>query len=685
MRKSFFVCSVVLFLAAVSPALVYAQFQPPNPDELKMTSDPKAPGADAVYFDIEEIANDPLHYQSFYYRIKVLTEKGKELATVELPYLKGDKKVTDIKGRTIHADGTVIPLTVKPEDLTVAKTGERQIGKKVFTLPSVEVGSILEYSYDLRYDDDEVSSPLWEIQRPYFVHKAHYSFTPFPSFMPNGTPNTATSRYVIDERGREAHSLIWWTLLPPGVVIKTSMNGSYSVDVTDIPAIPDEEWMPPIRSFLYKVNFYYSFARDANEFWMSESKLWSKDVDKFAEPSKTIKAAVDGLIAPGDSDIEKAKKLYAAVEALDNTDYSRQKTATEMKQLKIKEARHAEDTWTQKSGSSEDIAMLYLAMLRAAGLTAYAVKVVDRNQGVFDPSYMGLDQLDTTLVAFSTGGQETMLDPGEKMCPFGALNWRHSGARGLGQSNQGVGVSTTPEQAYKLNSVSRVADLTLDAHGGITGQIQIVMTGQEALRWRQIAFRNDDTELKKRFDHELEGLVPDGVEAHVDHFLAVDQPDANLMAIVKVKGSLGTATSKRILLPGLFFATRGHAPFVNEEKRLEPVDMQYGDRVTDDVTYHLPPGAAVEGAPQDTSVSWQGHAVFVIKSKAGPNQIEVANSLARGFTLAKPEEYQDLRGFYQKVAAAEQAQLVLTIAPAASSAPAPASPVIEMAPAGKAN
>ena len=137
-----------LFFAALSPILVFAQFQQPTDEELKMTSDPKAPGAAAVYLDIEEIANDPMHYQSYYARIKVLSEKGKELATVNLPYLKGQDKITDIKGRTIQPDGTVIPLTVKAEDLMVAKNGDEQIGKKVFTLPSVEVGSILEYSYD---------------------------------------------------------------------------------------------------------------------------------------------------------------------------------------------------------------------------------------------------------------------------------------------------------------------------------------------------------------------------------------------------------------------------------------------------------------------------------------------------------------------------------------------------------
>jgi len=670
MWKSPLLHGALLILGTVSPSLVYAQFQTPNPDELKMTSDLQAPGAAAVYFNIEEIANDPLHYQSYYARIKVLTEKGKELATVELPYLRGNTKIADIKGRTIHADGTIYPLTVKPEDLMVSKTGTLQIGKKVFTLPNVEVGSILEYRYDLRYDDNEFSSPQWEIQRPYFVHAAHYSFTPFKAFMPEGTPDKTTSMSLTDSRGREVNSLIWWSHLPPGLVVKTSMNGSYSVDVTDIPPIPDEEWMPPIESLLYKVNFYYSFARNASDYWVSESKFWSKDVDKFAEPSKAIKSAVDGLIAPGDSDLDKAKKLYAAVEALDNTDYSRHKSETEMKQLKIKEARHAEDTWAQKSGSSEDIAMLYLAMLRAAGLTAYAVKVVDRDRGIFDPAYQSLEQLDTTLVVLSTGGQETILDPGEKLCPFGTLNWRHSDARGLGQSSQGISISTTPAQIYKTNSVNRVTDLTLDAQGGITGQIQIVMTGQEALRWRQFALRNDDAELKKRFERDLDNLLPEGVEAHVDHFLSVDQSDVNLIAIVKVTGSLGTATAKRILLPGLFFATRSHTPFVNEEKRLEPVDMHYGDVISDDVTYHLPAGAAVEGAPQDTSVSWHGHAAFILKSKATADKIEIANSLARGFSIAKPEEYQDLRGFYQKVDAAEQAELVLSIAPAAQAAPA---------------
>ena len=662
MRKILSLCSAIGLLAAVSPALVRAQFQPPNPDELKMTSDPKAPGADAVYLEINEVANDPIHYQSTYARIKVLTEKGKELATVELPYLRGSFKIADIKGRTIHPDGTVIPLAVKPEDLMVAKAGETQIGKKVFSLPSVEVGSILEYSYDIRYDDDQFSSPTWEIQRPYFVHKAHYQFTPFKAFMPRGSADTTTSMYLTDERRRVVNSLIWWNHLPPGVTMQTSVNGSYSVDVTDIPPIPAEEWMPPVESFLYRVFFYYKSASNPTDFWVSEAKLWSKDVDKFAEPSKEIQVAVNGLITSTDSDPTKARKLYDAVQALDNTDYSREKSASELKELKIKMAKHAQDTWAQKSGSSEDIAMLYLAMLRAAGLTAYATKVADRDQRIFDPSYLSLSQLDSTLVAVNADGKEILLDPGEKMCPFQTTNWRHSDARGLGQSPQGVSVVITGPQQYTDNATSRVGDVYLDGQGGVTGRINIIMTGQRALRWRQAALEEDDTELKKQFDRqELEQKVPEGIEAHVDHFLSMNDPYTNLMAVVSLKGSLGTATAKRLILPGFFFETRGHTPFVNEEKRLEPVDMHYGDRETDEVTYHFSDGVTLEGAPQDASISWPGHAVFIVKSKTGPGRITIANSLARAFTEVKPEEYQDLRGFYQKVAAADQGQLVLDL------------------------
>ena len=422
--------------------------------------------------------------------------------------------------------------------------------------------------------------------------------------------------------------------------------------------------MPPIESFLYSVRFYYGglVLNSVDDFWQVAAKNWSKDVDHFVEPTKTIRDAVAGLVAPADSDLVKAQKLYAAVEALDNTDYSRKKSTSELKQSKQKEVKRNEDIWTQKSGDSNDMALLYLSMLRAAGLTAYANLVVDRRHGVFDANYMTFDQFDYLLVTLNAGGKEILLDPGEKMCPFGTVSWRHSNAGGLRQGADGPSRSVTPAQVFGANTIKRSGELTVDAQGGVTGTLQIVMTGQEALSWRQWALEVDAAQLKKDFDSGLDKIVPEGVEAHVDHFLGLDDPDSLLMAVVKVTGTLGTATAKRMILPGFFFETRESEPFVNEETRLEPIDMHYAEQVTEQLTYDLPVGISVEGAPQDTRVSWEGHAVYIVKAKSDAGQLTVARVLARAFDVAKPLEYNDLRGFYQKVSAADQGQIVLSVA-----------------------
>ena len=657
MRISTFLRGSVALLTAILPLVLHAQFREPTQDELKMTADPAAPGAAAVYLYYEDIDNDPLHYKSIYARIKVLTDKGKDLATVDIPYERSQFKITNIEGRTIHPDGTVFKLTTKPEDLMTSKSGDQVLARKVFTLPNVTVGSILEYRYQIRYDDHHLSSPFWEIQGEYYVHKAHYVFTPQENYMPHA--QAANSNIIVtDAKGNAVNTLVWWYNLPKGVSVTQGMK-DYSLDIADVPPAPDEEYMPPIQSLLYKVWFYYS-ARNAQEYWSNAAKNWSKDVDKFAETSGTIKSAVAGIVSPGDSEQVKAEKLYKAVQALDNTDYTRAKSASEMKALKMKAARHAEDTWKQKSGSSDDIAMLYLAMARAAGLTAFAMRVVDRNHAIFDPSLMDTDQFDDTLVLVGIDAKGVLLDPGEKMCSFGQVSWKHSEAGGMRQSPQGAGFETTPGQLYTDNALTRSGDVTLDSSGGMTGYFTFTMRGQEAMRWRQTAIEENPDDLKKDFDKWIQPTMPQGVEAHVDHFLGLNDFSVNLMAIVKAKGTLGTALPKRLLVPGVFFESRGAEPFVKEAKRIEAVDMHFAEETKEDVTYHLPAGYEVEGAPKDVQDLWNGHAEYILKSHTGTGQITVDRVLARAFDQAKADEYQDLRGFYLKAAAADQSELVLT-------------------------
>jgi hypothetical protein len=656
MRTETLVRCALLF-ALGSATLLHAQFTQPTPEELEMTSDPAYPDASAIYLLREYRCDDTLHYRSEHVRIKVLTEKAKDLATVNLGYFRGNTTINDIQARTIHADGTVVPLNMKPADLLRAKEGQAEIHEVVFNLPSVEVGSILEYYYQARYDEHMYSSPTWEIQLKYPVRKAHFTFFAFPDFFSN-TPGVG-GRFLMNHRGESLSDLMWYTNLPKGSTLTPTANGHFTLDVSDIPPLPTEQWMPPIETQRYQVIFYYTAGKSSEAFWTNEAGYWLKDVNHFAETSGPIKAAVAGLVSAGDSDMDKARKLYAAVQALDNTGFSRVKSKEELKNQGMRPAKRAEDTWTQKSGSPEDLALLYLALLRAAGLTAYPMKVVNRDRALFNQGYLNAYQLNDTVVILSTGGNEIFLDPGEKMCPFQMVHWKHSGAGGIRQNEKAAGIGVTPLLPYNANTATRRGEITVAADGSITGRLQFAFSGQQALHWRQEALTADDDTLKQHFNEWLKTQVPSGVEAEFVKFAKLDEMDSDLSAFATVKGNPGSATGKRVLLPGSFFSTPGMHVFIDQPNRAEPVDMHYAEQVKDGVLYHLPAGFSVESMPQTASVPWPKYAALQVKVTASGSDVTVAHTLARAFSFLGADDYPQLRDFYQKVAAADQQPLVL--------------------------
>jgi hypothetical protein len=657
MRIRAFVGVLVLTGVFVFPALLCAQFQQPTDEELKMTADPKYPDAAAVILNEEERTDDTLHYESRYMRVKILNESAKDLATVRVGYWRGVNTIEQISARTIHADGTIIPLNVKPTDLMAAKQGDAEVRETTFNLPSVEVGSILEYYFQIRYSEHWSTTPFWEIQGQYPIRKVKYVFAPFPDIL--STEAGIGGRGTIDEHGQINSDLLEYVHLPAGKALAPNAAKRFELELTDIPPLPREKWMPPVESQRYEVRFYFAPGNSVGQYWTNEAGYWVKDLNRFGEATGTIKTAAASLVAPGDSDIDKAKKLYAAVQGLDNTDFTRKKSEAELKHEGLKAAKRAEDTWNQKSGSGEDLALLYLALLRAAGLTAYPMKVVDRAEGLFNTNYLHWQQLTDTVVILSTGGQEIVLDPAEKMCPFQMVHWRHSGAGGIRQQEKGIAPWATPLLPYSANAIIRRAELTLSADGQVTGKLKFTMTGQDALYWRQRALRVDEDTLKKDFDEWLKTQVSAGMEAHLTGFTSLDNPNADLNATATVTGKPGSPMGKRILLPGSFFANREDSAFIDQPNRQFPVDMHYAMQVKDGVLYHLPAGYGLETTGPTASVPWPGTANFVMKSTAAGNDLTVQTSLSRAFTILQPEEYPQLRDFYQKVAAADQQQLVL--------------------------
>ena len=658
-------------LTLTSPS-ARAQWTPPTPEELSMTAQPEVPGAAAVYLFREETTEDDLHMFSTYVRLKVLTEKGKEYSNVELNYASvdfgGSSSITDIQGRTIHPDGTIIPFTGKPYEKLVEKTQGVKVMSKVFTLPDVEVGSIIEYRYKFRLDDNYFSAPDWYIQSALYTRKAHYVWKP-------------TNKQLIssDDRGQLTNGISWTHILPPGAELKnteTPRSGlmearrTFDLNVHDVPPAPSEEFMPPTSSLTYRVLFYYTPYSTGEEYWKNEGKHWAKLRDKFIGPDSGVKAFVKDLTTPSDSQDQKLRKLYAAVMQLENSDYTREHSSAEEKSEGFKEAHTTDDILQRKRGSSEQLTELFVAMARAAGMKAYLMTVTSRDHRLFFKDYLSFSQLVDYVAIVNVNGKEQFFDPGSRFCPYQHLAWKHTISGGIRQTDGGSEIAQSPRELYTNSRTQRIADLAIDEHGSVTGTIKINYMGDPALHWRQQSLTGDATSLKRDINDSISHLLPQGMEVKVVSIEKLADYEQPLTVNLSVSGTLGSFTGKRIVLPGDVFESNSRDTFPNEKRDI-PVYFSYPHMMQDAVRVKFPASLNVESLPTSEKIPFQDFAVYSMSTSSTPTSVTVQRNYSLGEIIYMVKEYPELRSFYSKMETKDQESVVLTTAPVTASKTVP--------------
>ena len=266
-------------------------------------------------------------------------------------------------------------------------------------------------------------------------------------------------------------------------------------------------------------------------------------------PNK-LTGTVNQIVAPTDTPGQKVQKIYDAVMKLENTSFSRGHSRAEDSAEGIK-IKTAEDIWEAKRGTANELTILFVGLVRAAGLKAYVAEVTDRSRAIFLEAFLSMSQLDDNIAIVELDGKEQYFDPGERYCSFGQLDWKHTMTEGLRQTDHGAELGGTPSPGYKTTTILRAADLHLDPDGKVHGSLRFTLTGNAALHWRQRALSTDEDAVKKEFEESVQSKLPAGVEVKTNHFLGLTDYDKTLMAAMDVSGSMGTATSKRVFLPTL--------------------------------------------------------------------------------------------------------------------------------------
>ena len=650
--------ALLLPLAAgllLSPARAQ-QWTVPTPEELHMTSIPEVPGAEAVILNHDELHDDDNHMETIYYRIKILSEGGIKHGDVELQYDKrhdlNGYAVGDISGRTIQPDGTVVPFTGKPYDKLLHKDKDNAYTARVFSLPAVQVGSILEYRYTMRWDDRMFFRPNWIIQTDLYLRKGHFRWKPTDHEL------LSTSR-----GGREniANRLTWAQSLPKGTEVKATRLPTgrliYDLDVADIPPFGHEEYMPPIASSRYHVFFYYTPYTSGQEFWNTEVKFWNSDTGKFTKPTGYVQQEAQAAIAGATSDEDKARKLYLAVMKLENTDYTRKRTTQEEKD----EIKSAEDVLKRKHGTSTQITMTYVAMARAVGLQAFVLAVTDRSNRIFDASWLDFNsQLTESIAVVKYGGADHYLDPGSRYATFGHLEWNHSISGGVRQDNPDKAkmFEMTPGESYKFSHTSRVGDLKLEPDGRMIGTLTFTYEGSPALRWRHLALRNDEGELRERMKKELEGMLPGGSQVEIKSISGLTDGEVPLKVSATVDGHIGNAVGSRVMLPSALFEANSRPTFPHDKRDLG-VYFPYAQIVQDAARYTLPAGFTVEAAPGKEVVQFQNLAAYSQTSSQTANTVTIRRDLILGDLYFPVSDYPQLRTFYNDFEHKDHGSLVL--------------------------
>ena len=691
----------MLLLGAAAPLVSYSQFQPPQADELSMTSEPKAPGAAAVYLFREEITDDAHHFRTVYARLKILTPEGVPAATVHIPlsknfvyYAKGENSsqfasaytnnwaqpdmnhsgedapvdsdtfnvpldIGALEGRTIQPDGKIVPLSgPQSQLLKIVKNRSNGVEDVTFTLPDVKAGSILEYRYQVRYDRYE-QGPDWKIQQPYFVRRAHYAFTPAEQMLraeSAGQTGGVTDSALTDRHGAFMTDIVSAASLPAGAAIHKDALGRYTLDVTDVSAIPNDPFAPASAGQAYEVSFFYTPSSEERDFWQKQMALWTKLVNGYTASTPPLQHALQEIVAPTDAPADKAKKIYAYVQRFENTDFNANGVPdVDSDWVPRGRVEHLFDT---KKGSSNQLALMYLALARAAGLNARPVRIASRSHRLFAVSYMSADQLDTVLIGLTVDGKEILVDPGTKMAPYATLHWAHAGAGGITMTDNKVDLLVTPLEKNSDNLTLHVGTLNVDAKGALSGMLKVAFTGQKAIELRQLALTASPDAVKTSVDQFLASSVPTGVTAKVDHIAYLDDPSKQLLAVVNVSGSL-TASNGHIELPRAFFESSEANPFP-ATSRVTPVDVRYPSQDQEQITYTLAPGLALQDKPQDDVVKDEPNAIYQLKAKADGSTVVSSRVLVRGFTLLDPKDYSGLSDFYQKVTRYDQERIVLS-------------------------
>jgi len=568
------------------------------------------------------------------------------IADVKISYPNSDHffaNISNLKGTTYNMGGGVlIKSELSKKDILETKIN-KGFSERVFAMPQVKEGSVIDYEYTLRFNGIFSLLPTWEIQEKYPKLKTEYGLT---------CPSNLT------------FSIIWQGLIPFSDYkseAEAAQNNalayriySESIDELhvrwvekDIFAIKNEPYLSCIENFVARqdiqisgnvVNPFYNRRMVTTWEEMDASLLRENNFGKIIdEPDRFLNDAMDSLVQPGETPIAKAKAIFNFTRSNFNC---RNYSALYCSNDDIKK------TFKNRSGNDADINLLLLKMLRKAGLTAYPLVMTKRGDIRATEKYPILGRLNYVVCVLQIDSDAYFLDATDKYMPFGVLpEYCYNGyARLVAPVGSGENLST---EDVKENNI-----FYFNIYWQNDSLVKIEVN-EKMGKYRAMAFRKewakDDKKVKEYAQKESAVLKGDVSisDIQVSH---LNEPDTDLLLNYTIEMKFNKNNKLYYFNANLvkFFEEN---PFKSAHRYL-PIEFPF--QTYDSYTVHmkvpkfykpeeLPPPALITYGDGDMKFK------FLTEYNAASGVLSVNKTLAINSTTYSSGSYEDIRSFFEKM------------------------------------
>ncbi|MEL7159297.1 MAG: transglutaminase domain-containing protein, partial [Bacteroidota bacterium] len=306
-------------------------------------------------------------------------------------------------------------------------------------------------------------------------------------------------------------------------------------------------------------------------------------------------------------------------------------------------------------GSSGEISLTLLALLKEAGIEAYPVLVPLRDRGAPIELYPLITQFDHTMVVAVLDGTGTLLDPNDISRPLGLprVNALYHRAFVANPDNP-LWIDVKAQSA----SQTVMANVILDAEGMGEVAIQSRLQTYFAFNGRnQLEDLDEDTEMPVVED--ILGVFPE--TELVEHTIKDEAEKSGPLSIdFQLKVPMGQAMDdylyvQPILCPAL------EKELVDVEERIYPVDFAYPFQHRYITNITIPEGYELEELPESTRLRSEDGSlscVFAASAKAD-RTVSVNFTVKVNRTVYQPAEYGVLKDMFRRIIDLQESTLVL--------------------------